>query len=121
MQKKVIFLISFSAFILTGCKFPPSIYKKDILQGNHVEQAQLDQLKSGQSKTNVQKILGSPTHISTLDVQQWHYHYYFKSGQTNQVTHKPFSIVFKDNQLSCYKGTVNPAHLNTCQDESLTR
>ena len=102
-------LVCIALFItlFPGC----SIYKKDIRQGNQVTQENINKLRSGMSKDQVQDIMGSPALIPIINLSPWDYYYSFKPGDNGRLEEKSFSLYFKQNKLRYYSGDWQPAHL----------
>ncbi|MCA9749838.1 MAG: outer membrane protein assembly factor BamE [Romboutsia sp.] len=86
---------------LVGCV---SVYKKDVQQGNYINQKMLDKLKIHQSKMEVQEILGSPALVPVFNLNRWDYHYYFVNNEEHTTTKKSLSLFFDQNGLSSYSG-----------------
>ena len=75
-----------------GCStFSP--YKVPVLQGNIIEDKDVDQLVQGLSKDQVQYLLGTPLLNSPIHQQRWEYFYSVKVGNT-VVAEKKLSLIF---------------------------
>lgn len=70
-QAVCILLISLLA---SGCSFP-GVYKIPVQQGNIVSQKDLDLLKTGMTKKQVQYLLGTPLIQDSFHQEQWSYVY----------------------------------------------
>lgn len=82
---------------------PLQVYKADIAQGNIVTQDQLDQIKLGMSRQQVQNILGSPSVTDPFHADRWDYPYRFKrAGQV--VATKNLSLIFSGDSLKSMEG-----------------
>ncbi len=63
-----------SAVLLSGCTdWLPTAHRLDSEQGNHVTLVQLEKLKIGMSKNEVQKIIGLPMISDPFHDQRWDY------------------------------------------------
>lgn len=110
---KTLSILVLSSAILGGCsKGPLAIYKRDIQQGNILTQDMVAKLRTNLSKSQVTKILGSPTLISNYHQDQWHYFYSFKSGDGKINKKKDLSLYFRGDNLKAYKGDWNISKLN---------
>lgn len=100
--------ISVFLLISSGCSTGPlAVYKRDIQQGNIVEQSMVDKLRVGLSKSQVRKIMGSSVFISEFHQNQWHYYYTFKDGKTQVTTKKALTLFFDNDNLASYSGNWN--------------
>lgn len=59
----------------SGC-----VYRIDIPQGNVVEQKQVEMLRVGMSRAQVEYVLGSPMVEDTFTSSNWYYIYYLREG-----------------------------------------
>ena len=79
-----------------GCStFSP--YKVPVLQGNIIEDKDIEQLVEGLSKDQVQYLLGTPLLKSPIHQQRWDYFYSVKVGEM-VVGEKKLSLSFDINQ-----------------------
>ena len=84
-----------------GCStFSP--YKVPVLQGNIIEDNDVEQLVPGLSKDQVQYLLGTPLLNSPIHQKRWDYFYSVKIGDT-VVAEKKLSLIFnQDNRLASW-------------------
>ena len=78
MQFRKIALIAATALtlgLLQGCA-----YRADLVQGNYVEQENVDRLRYGMSAEQVRFILGTPMLIDPFDSSRWYYVHYYRKG-----------------------------------------
>ena len=73
-QLTKLYIISFLSFGLLGCS-SISPYKVPILQGNIIEEKDVEQLSEGLTKDQVQYLLGTPMLNSPLHPDRWDYIY----------------------------------------------
>jgi len=97
---KKYFLILICAILLSGCIHP---YEPTIQQGNELSSAQVNQLKLGMSKDEVQFILGTPVLTDDLNNDRWDYVYTLKlERQPIQVKH--LTLYFTNGSLAKIEG-----------------
>lgn len=69
MQKLTrIIALSAALTVIGGC-----VYKRDISQGNLVDQAMVDQLQPGMSQQQVVSVMGRPLLEAPFDASEWDY------------------------------------------------
>lgn len=90
-----IILIIFSSLVLTAC----SAYKIDVQQGNTIEPKQLNQLKTGMSKQQVQFVMGTSMLIDPFHPERWEYIYSLRKGG-EKMKRKRLVLIFKNGQLA---------------------
>lgn len=91
MIKQIILLSVFASALLVGC----SSYKMDIQQGNYITQQELNLIKRGMSRAEVQQILGTPLLQDDFNQGRWDYVFLIKKG--NGVTKRNGLTVFFQN------------------------
>jgi outer membrane protein assembly factor BamE len=95
----------FTIFLLTlgsySCSnFSP--YKVPVLQGNIIENEDVEQLVQGLTKDQVQYLLGTPLLKSPIHQQRWDYFYSVKLGDTVVAEKKLFLIFNQDSKLDSW-------------------
>mgnify|MGYP003336621955 FL=1 len=95
-QLTKLYIISFLSFGLLGCS-SLSPYKVPILQGNIIEEKDVEQLSEGLTKDQVQYLLGTPMLNSPLHPDRWDYIYSVTIGD-QLIGEKKLSLIFADNQ-----------------------
>ena len=115
MRKSLLFCSLIASQSLVSCTYVlnnlPGVYKIDVQQGNIIEQSQLDQLKPGMTKKQVQFILGTPMLDNVFHKNRWDYIYINQpSGQDK--TQQQFSIFFNNDKVVGLKGDLKPS-INT--------
>ena len=91
------FLISIlSLGEISGCS-SLSPFKVAILQGNIIEDKDVEQLAKGLTKDQVQYLLGTPLLNSPIHQNRWDYFYSVKVGET-VIGEKKLSLSFDTNQ-----------------------
>lgn len=89
--------------LLTGCSWNNPIdrlrpYKIDILQGNEVTQAMLDQLKPDMTPAQVRFILGTPLIVDPFHADRWDYVLRVERGG-RVVDKRRVTVIFRDGRL----------------------
>ena len=95
------FLITFFLVLGASCStFSP--YKVPVLQGNIIEDEDVEQLVQGLTKDQVQYLLGTPLLNSPIHQQRWDYFYSVKLGDIVIAEKKLFLIFDEGNQLDSW-------------------
>ena len=89
----ILFFLSFGIHSCSGL----SPYKVPILQGNIIEEKDVDQLSEGLTKDQVQYLLGTPMLSSPLHPNRWDYIYSVTIGD-QLIGEKKLSLLFDENQ-----------------------
>jgi outer membrane protein assembly factor BamE len=82
----------------TGC-----VYRIDVPQGNYVEQKQVNQLRIGMTRAQVEYVMGSPMVTDQNDPNVWYYIYYLKPGW-DKAERKDLHVMFKNDRLAAISG-----------------
>lgn len=95
--------------LIAGCSWVPTwgVYKIDINQGNFVTQDLVEKLKSGQTKSQVRLILGTPLVADAFHADRWDYVYRFESGGKIR-DQRQFTVQFKDDKLEKWTSSDMP-------------
>ncbi|MDH3694443.1 MAG: outer membrane protein assembly factor BamE [Gammaproteobacteria bacterium] len=99
MRYTIIFL--FTILLLSGCLRP---YKVDIQQGNIINAEQLEQLKPGMTRREVQYILGTPLVEDPFHADRWDYFYSLKEGREKNRQQQLITVVFRTDALADIEG-----------------
>ena len=97
-KKLVIATLTAAMLLGTGC-----VYRIDVPQGNFVEQKQVEQLRVGMSRAQVEYVLGSPMLQDAFDNDVWHYVYYLRDGW-NEPKQKQLTVRFVNDKLASVSG-----------------
>ena len=95
-QLTKLYILLFLSFGILSCS-ALSPYKVPILQGNIIEDKDVEQLSEGLTKDQVQYLLGTPMLNSPLHQNRWDYFYSVKVGET-VIGEKKLSLSFDTNQ-----------------------
>ena len=105
MLLRLIALIALCALIpLSGCGV---LYKLDVQQGNLFGKEQVETLKPGMSKRQVQLVMGSPSIISPFDKDRWDYVSSIKRGR-GKMESKDLVLYFENESLARIEGDYFP-------------
>lgn len=75
--------LSTGAALSTGC-----VYRLDVQQGNLLEQADIDAIKPGMTRSQVRFLLGTPLAADPFRTDRWDYMYYLKPGKSRHDTQR---------------------------------
>ena len=95
-QLSKLYILLFLAFGILGCS-GLSPYKVPILQGNIIEDKDVEQLSKGLTKDQVQYLLGTPMLNSPLHPYRWDYVYSVTIGD-QLIGEKKLSLLFDGDQ-----------------------
>ena len=115
MRKIIISVTLFLGLLSTGC-----VYVADVQQGNVIDKKELDQLKVGMTKTQVQFLLGSPIIRDPFHQDRWDYVYTFRKGDDDFIEKRRMSLIFKGEKLSKIdnRGSPNPPIKESVEGEN---
>lgn len=95
----------------------PGVYRIDIPQGNIITQQQVDQLRPGLTKQQVNFILGTPLVRDTFNQDRWDYLYSFQPGGGERAQ-EVLSVFFENNELVRIGGDFRQTPENASFDPS---
>jgi outer membrane protein assembly factor BamE len=90
-----LFLATGLAFAATGC-----VYRINIQQGNFLDQAAVDQVKAGMTRSQVRYLLGTPMVADSFNKERWDYIYYLKKGRTRHIDSRRVTVYFDGEQVA---------------------
>ncbi len=102
-------ILSLCCLFLSGCLY---YYKNDLCEGNNVTQAKIDSLRPYMTKKQVQKVMGTPVLLQSLNLNRWDFIYIFRSRIGGPHVIKLCTLYFVEGRLCYYKGDWTPAHLS---------
>lgn len=82
--------------LLSACVLRP--YKVTVQQGNVISEQGLKQLKVGMSKTEVQKLMGTPLHVDPFNPDAWDYIYRLQKPY-KPLEERIVSVYFENDQV----------------------
>ncbi|WP_368563579.1 outer membrane protein assembly factor BamE [Pseudoxanthomonas sp. UTMC 1351] len=98
-------LVATLAFSTAGCGI---LYKQPIYQGNLLEKTAVDQLQAGQSKQQVQALLGTPSVADPFHADRWDYTAAQRTNRRGTTEIKNLTLYFDGNSLSKWEGEYFP-------------
>lgn len=105
MQNMRIVVAVCCGLILSGCSvFDGLVYRIDVPQGNYLEQRDVDQLRVGMNKAQVEYVLGAPVAASAFNSDTWHYVFSMNSGTGAASYTQHITLRFENDQLVSYEG-----------------
>jgi outer membrane protein assembly factor BamE len=79
----------------SGC-----VYRINIQQGNFLDQAAVEQVKPGMTRSQVRYLLGTPMVADTFDKERWDYIYYLKKGRSRHVDSRRVTVYFDGDKVA---------------------
>jgi len=79
----------------SGC-----VYRINIQQGNFLDQAAVEQVKPGMTRSQVRYLLGTPMVSDSFNKERWDYLYYLKKGRSNHVDSRRVTVYFDGDKVS---------------------
>jgi outer membrane protein assembly factor BamE len=76
------------------------VYRINIQQGNFLDQAAVDQVKPGMTRSQVRYLLGTPMVADSFDKERWDYIYYLESGRTRHVDSRRVTVYFDGDKVA---------------------
>ena len=98
-------LVAVVALSTAGCGI---IYKQPIYQGNLIEKTAVDQLQVGQSKQQVQSLLGSPSIADPFHANRWDYTASNRTNRRGTTEIKNLTLLFNGDTLASWEGEYFP-------------
>jgi len=91
------------AVAASGCAFRMSVQ-----QGNVVDVADLEQVREGMTRSQVQFLLGTPLISDPFHADRWDYTYFFRQGRRRDVTRYWVTVFFEDDRVVRIETRVPP-------------
>jgi outer membrane protein assembly factor BamE len=86
--------ITFGA-LASGC-----VYRINIQQGNFLDQAAVEQVKPGMTRSQVRYLLGTPMVADPFVKERWDYIYYLKKGRSRHVDSRRVTVYFDGEKVA---------------------
>jgi outer membrane protein assembly factor BamE len=83
------------AAIASGC-----VYRINIQQGNFLDQAAVEQIKAGMTRSQVRYLLGTPLAADIFNKERWDYIYYLKKGRSRHVDSRRVTVYFDGDKVA---------------------
>jgi outer membrane protein assembly factor BamE len=89
-------LVSLSlGLVATGC-----VYRINIQQGNFLDQAAVEQVKQGMTRSQVRYLLGTPMVADSFNKERWDYIYYLRKGRTRHIDSRRVTVYFDGEKVA---------------------
>jgi outer membrane protein assembly factor BamE len=116
MQKLLILIGIIASLLLAACSGDPVVnrlpwvYRIEIQQGNVVTQEQLNLLRTGMTKRQVQFVMGAPMLVDPFHASRWDYYYSYKPGTQGkgEAGSEQVTLFFTGDELTRITGTLKP-------------
>jgi outer membrane protein assembly factor BamE len=91
-----------SLLLAAGFCFAASacVYRINIQQGNFLDQAAVEQVKAGMTRSQVRYLLGTPMVADPFNKERWDYIYYLKRGRTLHVDSRRVTVYFDGEKVA---------------------
>src|SRR3984957_18600087 len=83
------------AALASGC-----VYRINIQQGNFLDQAAVDQVKPGMTRSQIRYLLGTPMVADSFNKERWDYIYYLKKGRSRHVDSRRVTVYFEGDKVT---------------------
>jgi outer membrane protein assembly factor BamE len=83
------------SLLATAC-----VYRINIQQGNYLDQAAVNQVKAGMTRSQVRYLLGTPLTADVFNKERWDYIYYLKKGRTRHVDSRRVTVYFDGEKVA---------------------
>jgi outer membrane protein assembly factor BamE len=101
MKRPVRSLLARCALALCLCAASTAcVYRINIQQGNFLDQAAVDQVKEGMTRSQVHYLLGTPMVADSFNKERWDYIYYLKKGRTRHVDSRRVTVYFDGDKVA---------------------
>ena len=98
-----------TAVVLIGLLLAGCVYRIDIQQGNLIEQADIDQVQVGMTRSQVQFLLGTPMVSDSFHRDRWDYTYYFRKGRSRDIERRWLVVYFDGDRVARVERDLNLA------------
>ncbi len=76
------------------------VYRINIQQGNFLDQAAVEQVQAGMTRSQVRYLLGTPLAADPFNHERWDYIYYLKKGRTRHVDSRRVTVYFDGEKVA---------------------
>src|SRR5476651_68005 len=76
------------------------VYRINIQQGNFLDQAAVEQVKPGMTRSQVRYLLGTPMVADSFNKERWDYIYYLKKGRSSHVDSRRVTVYFDGEKVA---------------------
>jgi len=115
-MKKLLIINTCIASLSLGACAQHLVHKIDIQQGNVITQDELNQLKPGMTRRQVQYILGSPMIADVFHQDRWDYLYLLQPGY-GEPSREHVTLYFDADLLRRIEGSMHPQDVSAAAAE----
>jgi outer membrane protein assembly factor BamE len=83
-----------------GAAASACVYRINIQQGNFLDQAAVEQVKPGMTRSQVRYLLGTPMVADPFEKERWDYIYYLKKGRSRHVDSRRVTVYFDGEKVA---------------------
>ena len=76
------------------------VYCINIQQGNFLDQAAVEQVKPGMTRSQVRYLLGTPMVADSFNKERWDYIYYLRKGRTRHIDSRRVTVYFDGEKVA---------------------
>lgn len=76
------------------------VYRINIQQGNYLDQAAVNQVQEGMTRSQVRYLLGTPLAADPFEKDRWDYVYYLKKGRSGHVDSRRVTVYFDGEKVA---------------------
>ena len=93
-------LVRFALALCLTAGASACVYRINIQQGNFLDQAAVEQVKVGMTRSQVHYLLGTPMVADSFNKERWDYIYYLKKGRTKHVDSRRVTVYFDGEKVA---------------------
>jgi outer membrane protein assembly factor BamE len=93
-------LARLSLVLCLAAAAPACVYRINIQQGNFLDQAAVEQVKVGMTRSQVHYLLGTPMVADSFNKERWDYIYYLKKGRSEHVDSRRVTVYFDGDKVA---------------------
>jgi outer membrane protein assembly factor BamE len=90
----------FIALVTVTALASACVYRINIQQGNFLDQAAVNQVKAGMTRSQVRYLLGTPLVADAFNKERWDYIYYLKKGRSRHVDSRRVTVFFDGEKVA---------------------
>ena len=76
------------------------VYRINIQQGNFLDQAAVNQVLAGMTRSQVRYLLGTPMVTDSFNKEQWDYIYYLRKGRSGHLDTRRVTVYFEGDKVA---------------------
>ena len=86
--------------VALGAAAAGCVYRINIQQGNFLDQAAVEQIKPGMTRSQVRYLLGTPMVADSFNKERWDYIYYLKKGRSLHADSRRVTVYFDGDKVA---------------------